>query len=184
MQLYFRANKVHQFFEKRFSCNKISFQYNINPSDSSYYENYDYNDSAYNDFASDKPENYDCQTLSLAEPGSDYVGDISVTVSGRKCQNWLDQYPHQHDFSEIGNHNSCRNLHFDKADAPQGVWCYTTDPNVRWEFCSQIKGKLLLQRESELAVGRGSESSLFLNQGWARINQKFVQISEVRELLN
>jgi len=79
-----------------------------------------------------------CQTLSLPEPGSDYVGDVSVTASGRKCQNWLDQTPHKHDFAHLGNHNSCRNLDFGNDEAPLGAWCYTTDPNIRWEFCSQI----------------------------------------------
>ena len=101
---------------------------------------YDYNNTQYEDYATDKREHYDCQTLSVPEPGSDYVGDVSVSVSGRKCLNWLDQYPHKHDFGFMGNHNSCRNTHFDRDEAPQGVWCYTTDPNVRWEFCSQIPG--------------------------------------------
>ena len=104
------------------------------------YSGYDYNNTAYEDFASDKVEHIDCQTLDLPEPGSDYVGDVSVTASGRKCQNWLDQVPHKHEFTELGNHNSCRNLHFSRDDAPQGIWCYTTDPKVRWEFCSQVKG--------------------------------------------
>ena len=141
---FFKLKIRHKFNFREWDFKKLFRKSHLtDPNDSSYYANYDYNESEYNDFASDKPEHYDCQTLSLAEPGSDYVGDISVTVSGRKCQNWLDQYPHQHEFNDIGNHNSCRNLHFDKADAPQGVWCYTTDPNVRWEFCSQIKGTIL-----------------------------------------
>ena len=72
-----------------------------------------------------------CQTLSLPEPGSDYVGDVSVTASGRKCQNWLDQTPHKHDFAHLGNHNSCRNLDFGNDEAPLGAWCYTTDSNIR-----------------------------------------------------
>ena len=48
------------------------------------YESYDYNNTSYEEFESKSPEHYDCQTLSLAEPGSDYVGDVSVTASGRK----------------------------------------------------------------------------------------------------
>ena len=77
---------------------------------------------------------FSCQTLSLPEPGSDYVGDVSVTASGRKCQNWLDQTPHKHDFGHLGNHNSCRNLDFGNDEAPLGAWCYTTDPNIRSGF--------------------------------------------------
>ena len=29
------------------------------------------------------------------------------------------------------NHNYCRNP--DSEDG--GVWCYTTDPKVKWEYC-------------------------------------------------
>ena len=45
------------------------------------------------------------------------------------------QYPQRHDLSYIGNHNHCRNLDFGPDEAPSGAWCYTTDPQVRWEFC-------------------------------------------------
>ena len=84
------------------------------------------------------PENLDCQTLSLPEPGSDYVGTVSTTRSGLRCQNWQDQRPHRHNSHSVGNHNHCRNLDFDSTDAPKGIWCYTTDPDIRWEFCDQV----------------------------------------------
>ena len=84
------------------------------------------------------PENLDCQTLSLPEPGSDYVGTVSTTRSGLRCQNWQDQRPHRHNSHSVGNHNYCRNLDFDSIDAPKGIWCYTTDPDIRWEFCDQV----------------------------------------------
>lgn len=102
------------------------------------YEAYDYNNTDFEEYRVDFNENLFCQTLTLPEPGSDYTGTVSVTVSGRKCQNWHDQTPHKHDYAEHGNHNYCRNHGFDANDAPSGVWCYTTDPDVRWEFCSQI----------------------------------------------
>ena len=81
-----------------------------------------------------------CQTLSLKVPGSDYNGTISVTVSGRTCQNWNSQTPHHHTITapkkQYGNTNYCRNPN----EGTNGVWCYTIDPSVRWEFCSQIQG--------------------------------------------
>ena len=77
----------------------------------------------------------DCQTLSLAQPGSDYVGDTMNTVSGLECQNWKSQSPHRHQYSHYGNHKFCRN---DKGDR-EGVWCYTMDSDIEWEYCSQVR---------------------------------------------
>ncbi|KAL7456163.1 hypothetical protein ACHAWC_007673 [Mediolabrus comicus] len=68
----------------------------------------------------------------------DYRGTISKTSSGRTCQNWADQTPHWHsldpaNFPESGlDANYCRN------PWPRGyvrAWCYTMDPDVRWEYC-------------------------------------------------
>jgi apolipoprotein a len=86
----------------------------------------------------DFDENLDCQTLTLPEPGSDYIGTVSQTATGIKCQNWRDQYPHRHEFSDYGNNNYCRNQDFGPLDAPEGIWCYTTDSDIRWGYCTQV----------------------------------------------
>ena len=70
--------------------------------------------------------------------GNDYRGCVNITVNGRTCQNWLSMEPHQHDRVPIhfpnqglGDHNFCRNSDYEGVKA----WCYTTDPDVRWELC-------------------------------------------------
>ena len=58
---------------------------------------------------------------------------MNVTTSGRTCQVWAAQQPHEHTTgTELGEHNYCRDPHGD----PNGVWCFTTDPDKRWEYCS------------------------------------------------
>ena len=66
--------------------------------------------------------------------GEDYEGNVAKTVSGLECQKWSEQKPHKHKFSDLGEHNSCRN-----PDDHKGVWCYTTDKNKRWELCDVPK---------------------------------------------
>ncbi|GCC26663.1 hypothetical protein chiPu_0005081 [Chiloscyllium punctatum] len=74
----------------------------------------------------------DCFT----ENGYDYRGTTSVTVSGRRCQEW--DYPEPHNHSKTPHNypeaglvgNYCRNPDNDRAP-----WCFTTDPTVRWEYC-------------------------------------------------
>eukprot|EP00058_Branchiostoma_floridae_P015337 XP_002600825.1 hypothetical protein BRAFLDRAFT_75884 [Branchiostoma floridae] len=67
--------------------------------------------------------------------GSDYRGNVSVTISGKTCQRWDVDVPHDR-YHLPENHpelveNYCRN----PDEVEPGLWCYTTDPNTRWEFC-------------------------------------------------
>jgi len=67
-----------------------------------------------------------------------YRGCQTTTRSGRACQYWTAQSPHRHKQMDwhpnghgLGDHNYCRN-----PDGEATIWCYTTDPRKRWEYCN------------------------------------------------
>uniref|UniRef100_A0A8C9ZSJ6 Plasminogen n=1 Tax=Sander lucioperca TaxID=283035 RepID=A0A8C9ZSJ6_SANLU len=68
--------------------------------------------------------------------GKVYRGTIAVTESGKTCQSWSSQTPHKHNRSPENypckglDSNYCRN-----PDNERMPWCYTTDPETRWEYC-------------------------------------------------
>ncbi|XP_042073908.1 plasminogen-like, partial [Haplochromis burtoni] len=70
--------------------------------------------------------------------GRDYRGTKSRTNSGKICQRWDSSYPHRPNFKPQSHpqadleSNFCRNPDGDS----NGLWCYTTDPNTRWEYCN------------------------------------------------
>ena len=75
--------------------------------------------------------NNECQSKSML--GRDYRGTSNTTKDGIPCQRWNDTKPHDHVFTQEGEHNFCRN----PIGAPaEQVFCYTTDPAVRVQFCS------------------------------------------------
>ena len=82
-------------------------------------------------------QNTDC----YAGAGGDYAGNITTTISGRSCQSWDANSPHDtsealRHLAESGmsghRHNFCRNWDTSQ-DAP---WCYTADPLYKWECCA------------------------------------------------
>ena len=86
----------------------------------------------------------------LTDHGLTYQGRVSVTVSSVTknnipCQRWDSHSPHSHtldddslfpDGSVADAANFCRNP--DDED-PEGPWCYTSDPAVRWQYCNVLR---------------------------------------------
>jgi len=83
-----------------------------------------------------------CPECKQTKLGREYVGTLSQTVNGRTCQAWASSTPHvpnsaaQNDTNYLDGSreaakNYCRNPDSDAV----GPWCYTTDPDVRWETC-------------------------------------------------
>ena len=80
-----------------------------------------------------------CQEKSTK--GRFYKGNANTTVDGIPCQKWSEKMPHNHSFTDVGDHNFCRNPH--EASESQ-VWCFTTDPeqergNCSVPFCPPLK---------------------------------------------
>ena len=75
--------------------------------------------------------------------GADYRGLVQKTIpseghpDGLTCQKWSHQYPQTHTRSHanfpdsgLGGHSACRN-----PDGDVRAWCFTTDAEVRWDYC-------------------------------------------------
>eukprot|EP01084_Bolivina_argentea_P283239 485035_1 len=84
--------------------------------------------------------NKPCNEKYVAGDGWDYRGCQLKTVTGRTCQKWTVLYPHGHNRIDeiypntgLGDHNFCRN-----PDQELTIWCYTTDPFKRWEYCQPL----------------------------------------------
>ena len=85
--------------------------------------------------------------IDCLNPNSTYIGNIATTTTGKTCQGWKDQIPHPHSLAQhpsvLDADNKCRN----PDNNVGGPWCYTTDPDTRWEFCDipLCSGKIFYQ---------------------------------------
>ena len=69
--------------------------------------------------------------LSWQNRSSDCSGNCYRTRSNIACQFWNTQTPHSQEFDKYGwTDNKCR-----KANGSSAPWCYTTDPDTRWDWC-------------------------------------------------
>lgn len=82
--------------------------------------------------------NESCGTMDVWQ--KDYRGTVSVTASGKECQRWDSQSPHQHSRTPVNypwsglDANYCRN----PDGEPGGAWCYTNTSESRWEYCEVL----------------------------------------------
>merc|ERR1712216_349120 len=104
-----------------------------------------------------------------AADGSDYRGEVRLTVSGKECQRWDVQSPHTHTMTPSNYPNAglasnyCRN----PGGAMSGPYCYTTDPNTPFELCdipscgsdgSEYRGTLATTRSGRTCQRWDSQS--------------------------
>ncbi|XP_033114339.1 apolipoprotein(a)-like [Anneissia japonica] len=95
----------------------------------------------------------------------DYRGSVHTTTSGFTCQDWASQTPHSHSYTPesypndgLLNNNNCRN-----PDQDNTAWCYTTDPNRRWEFCDVGSQSESCEQETTITEVTSTASSTTLS---------------------
>ena len=82
-------------------------------------------------------EHPECDETMYGARGTGYRGCQSVTRSGLMCQSWAAQTPHQHSLADesAGESAEAAKNHCRNPDGGDSIWCYTTDPNVRFDYC-------------------------------------------------
>ncbi|KAF1603848.1 UNVERIFIED_CONTAM: Plasminogen, partial [Eudyptes pachyrhynchus] len=90
--------------------------------------------------------------------GENYRGTVSVTVSGKTCQRWSEQTPHRH--NRTPENFPCKNLEENYCRNPDGEtapWCYTTDSQLRWEYCEIPSCDGPSDSETDCMYGNGKD---------------------------
>ena len=81
-----------------------------------------------------------------------------MTKSGKACQRWDANTPHNNYFlAKKWEHNHCRNP--DQTEG--GVWCYTMDPGQRWDHCNVRECKDCDKREYYRVVSQKKSNTEF-----------------------
>lgn len=82
-------------------------------------------------------EHPECDETMYGARGAGYRGCQSVTRSGLTCQSWAAQTPHQHSLADesAGESAEAAKNHCRNPDGGDSIWCYTTDPNMRFDYC-------------------------------------------------
>ena len=82
-------------------------------------------------------EHPECDETMYGARGAGYRGCQSVTRSGLTCQSWAAQTPHQHLLADesAGESAEAAKNHCRNPDGGDSIWCYTTDPNTRFDYC-------------------------------------------------
>ncbi|CAH1789708.1 unnamed protein product [Owenia fusiformis] len=102
--------------------------------------------------------------------GIQYMGTVSETKDGIKCQRWDAQTPHTHtrtdpakfpDETLADASNFCRN-----PTGVDGLWCYTDDPNVRKDWCDipfcEITQSTKFTNQLEFRVERDGDKTIII----------------------
>ncbi len=61
----------------------------------------------------------------------------------------------KHEYTSVGDHNYCRNV-----GGATTIWCYTTDPDTRWEYCDPLTDPNTRMDEGEDFVSHGALTEL------------------------
>ncbi|XP_045163889.2 hepatocyte growth factor-like [Mercenaria mercenaria] len=89
---------------------------------------------------------------------------IDTTYSGKVCQRWDQQFPHQNDI--FGSHvtqivdlpqfedNNCRDI-WDNGY----LWCFARDPSTRWEACN-VRNDMTVERGCSIDVYNNGRNNM------------------------